>query len=242
MKLAKIVPAIDLIDGRCVRLRRGDYREQEVVGDDPVEVARLFSERGFSRLHLVDLSGARQGKPQHLATVKAITEATALSVDFSGGLRTTADIEAAFDAGASQVVVGSAAVLAPDEVGTWLTRFGGERIILGLDVLDGRVRIKGWEEESNVTLGQVVALFRDRGLAKVMSTEISRDGMLQGPATLYYQDLCEAYPDLSIIASGGVTTSQDIRDLGATGVKEIVVGKALYSGSLDLSEVKEFIW
>lgn len=242
MTKAKIVPAIDLMDGRCVRLRKGDFGEREIVGEDPVEVARSFHERGFSRLHLVDLSGARNEKPQHLAIVRAITKEVPLCVDFSGGLRTTRDIEAAFDAGASQVVIGSAAVLTPAEVAHWLSVFGGDKVILGLDVLDGKVRIKGWEEESGLTLSQVVELFREQEIAKVMSTDISRDGMMQGPATAYYRDLCREYPDLSIIASGGVTTAQDIQDLAETGVAEIVVGKALYSGSLDLSKVREFVW
>jgi phosphoribosylformimino-5-aminoimidazole carboxamide ribotide isomerase len=242
MRRTKIVPAIDLIDGRCVRLRKGNFGQQEIVGENPVEIARSFCERGFSRLHLVDLSGARQGRPQHLAMVKAITDQTSLSVDFSGGLRTTTDIEAAFDAGASQVVIGSAAVLAPDEVVRWLGSFGGDKIILGLDVLAGEVRIKGWEAESGLTFRQVVESFRSQGLTKIMSTEISRDGMLQGPATTYYRELCTEYPGLSIIASGGVATAQDIQDLAGTGVEEIIVGKALYSGSLDLTKVEEFVW
>lgn len=242
MRGAKIVPAIDLIDGRCVRLRQGDFKQQEVVGESPLDVAREFEKQGFSRLHVVDLSGARAGEPQHLDVVKAITRETNLKVDFSGGLRRTPDIEAAFQSGVSQVVIGSAAVLTPDDVVMWFATFGGEKIILGLDVLDGRVRIKGWEEGSGCTVAQVLARYMDCGLSRVMSTDIARDGTLQGPAVGYYSELCASFPGISFIASGGVSTAQDIRELDTTGVAEIIVGKALYSGSLNLAEVKEFVW
>ena len=242
MKRCRIVPAIDLIGGRCVRLRQGSFDQKEVVGEDPVSVAQGFAEQGFSRLHLVDLDGAREGSPRHLATVRAIRDATGLFIDFSGGLRSTDDVARALDSGAQQVVIGSAAVLNPNEVRNWIALFGEDSIIVGLDVLNGEVRIKGWEEGSALKLGAVLDRFDGSGLKRIMSTDISRDGMLQGPAVDMYLELCQRYPALQIIASGGVSSARDVQRLATSGVSEIVVGKALYAGTLTVSEVQEFIW
>lgn len=242
MKRCKIVPAIDLIQGKCVRLRQGSFDEKEVVGEDPVVVAQGFAQAGFSRLHVVDLDGARAGSPRHLEIVRAIKAATPLAIDFSGGLRTATDIEQALESGAQQVVIGSAAVLAPDDVVSWIERFGSEAVIVGLDVLHGEVRIKGWQEGSSLTIGSVLERFAGSGLKRVMSTDISKDGTLQGAAVDLYQALCRDYPAISFIASGGIATAVDLRQVATTGVSEIIVGKALYAGTLDLSEVREFIW
>lgn len=242
MTRCKIVPAIDLIQGRCVRLRQGSFDQKEIVGDDPIVVAQGFARAGFSRLHVVDLDGARAGSPRHLEIVKEIRSTTALEIDFSGGLRTTDDIERALENGARQVVIGSAAVLAPDEVIGWIKRFGSDSVIVGLDVLHGEVRIKGWQEGSALSIGAVLERFAGSGLKRVMSTDISKDGTLQGAAVDLYRSLCQDYPSLAFIASGGVATATDLRQVATTGVSEIIVGKALYAGTLDLSQVAEFVW
>lgn len=242
MKRCRIVPAIDLIDGRCVRLSRGEFTTSEVVADNPVEMAKVFESHGFTRLHVVDLSGARSGVPQHLSVIEEIAQATKLTIDFSGGIRTEQSLKCAFDSGASYVVVGSAAIADREEVRSWMDAYGSRRFILGFDVLDGFVRIKGWEEATTVSLKAALACYSDQDLYGVMSTDISRDGMLLGPAVEMYQRLHTENQQLSIIASGGVAQGEDIRALAAAGVSEIIVGKALYTGSLCLADVKEFIW
>jgi phosphoribosylformimino-5-aminoimidazole carboxamide ribotide isomerase len=242
MSECRIVPAIDLIDGRCVRLRKGNFDEKEVVGEDPVEVARSFAASGFTRLHVVDLDGARSGSPRHLALVQRIAAETGLSVDVSGGIRTTRDLVQALESGARQVVIGSAAVERPDLVREWIEQFGSDAVIVGLDVLNGEVRIKGWQEGSSRTVAQVLERFVDSGLRWLMSTDISRDGTLEGVSVEMYRVLRREYPELRIIASGGVTNAADVRSLADAGVQEIIVGKALYAGTLQPGEVREFVW
>jgi phosphoribosylformimino-5-aminoimidazole carboxamide ribotide isomerase len=242
MSECRIVPAIDLIDGRCVRLRKGNFDEKEIVGEDPVEVARSFAASGFTRLHVVDLDGARSGTPRHLALVQRIAAETGLSVDISGGIRTTRDLAQALESGARQVVIGSAAVERPDLVREWIEQFGSDAVIVGLDVLNGEVRIKGWQEGSSLSVAQVLERFADSGLRWLMSTDISRDGMLEGVSVEMYRVLRREYPELRIIASGGVTNAADVRSLADAGVQEIIVGKALYAGTLQPGEVREFVW
>lgn len=242
MSECRIVPAIDLIEGRCVRLRQGSFDEKQVVGEDPLAVARGFASSGFTRLHLVDLDGARSGSPRHLPLVREIVSETGLSVDVSGGLRTAEDVALALESGARQVVIGSAAVERPAMVREWISRFGADAIIVGLDVLGVEVRIRGWQEGSSLTVAQVLERFADSGLKWLMSTDISRDGMLQGASVEMYRALRREYPDLQVIASGGVTNVDDVRDLAAADVREIIVGKALYAGTLQAEEVREFVW
>jgi phosphoribosylformimino-5-aminoimidazole carboxamide ribotide isomerase len=242
MSECRIVPAIDLIDGRCVPLRKGNFDEKEIVGEDPVEVARSFAASGFTRLHVVDLDGARSGTPRHLALVQRIAAETGLSVDISGGIRTTRDLAQALESGARQVVIGSAAVERPDLVREWIEQFGSDAVIVGLDVLNGEVRIKGWQEGSSLSVAQVLERFADSGLRWLMSTDISRDGMLEGVSVEMYRVLRREYPELRIIASGGVTNAADVRSLADAGVQEIIVGKALYAGTLQPGEVRDFVW
>jgi phosphoribosylformimino-5-aminoimidazole carboxamide ribotide isomerase len=242
MNRCRIVPAIDLIEGRCVRLRQGNFAEREEMGDDPVEIARGFAASGFTRLHLVDLDGARSGIPRHLGVLRRIVAETGLQIDVSGGLRTDDTVAEALESGASQVIVGSAAVERPEMVRGWITRFGADAVVVGVDVLNGEVRIKGWQEGSSRTVREVLERYADSGLRWVMSTDITRDGMLEGPSLEIYRTLGRDYPDISIIASGGVTSADDVRALAETGVREIIVGKAIYAETLDQSEVRDLIW
>ena len=242
MKRCRIVPAIDLIEGRCVRLHQGNFERTEVVGEDPVAVARGFAEAGFRRLHVVDLDGARAGVPRHLEVAKLIQAATPLEIDYSGGIRSADDIARALEFGARKVVIGSAAVLAPNDVISWIDRYGADAVIVGLDVLNGEVRIKGWQEGSALSIDAVLKNFAGSRLQQVMSTDISKDGTLGGAAVDLYRSLCGEYPQLSFIASGGIASAADVKAVGTTGVGEIIVGKALYSGSLSLTEVQEYVW
>jgi phosphoribosylformimino-5-aminoimidazole carboxamide ribotide isomerase len=242
MRRCRIVPAIDLIGGRCVRLEQGDFSKDAVVADDPVAQARTFEAQGFSRLHLVDLDGAKQGTPRHLDVLESITRATSLSVDYSGGLRREEDVSAALDRGASQVLLGSVAVLKPEICTEWFSRFGADLLILGLDVLEGLVRVKGWQEATTVTIHDVIERYIDVGLQSVMSTDISKDGMLAGPAFALYRELSSRYPTLRVIASGGVRNESDVAQLAEQGACEVIVGKALYSGEMKLESAGDFVW
>jgi phosphoribosylformimino-5-aminoimidazole carboxamide ribotide isomerase len=234
----RLVPAIDLISGRSVRLSRGDFSTQLEVGSgDPLILAQEFAELGFGRLHLVDLDGARSGAPKHLELLRAITQSTPLEVDISGGLRTASDIEAALAAGAKQVVIGSSAVINPRECHQWFKSFGGERIILGVDILERTVRVKGWIEDSGMLIDHLIEDYLSDGLSYLMSTDISRDGMLNGPALELYRELTERYPTLKIIASGGIRDVADIEALDKIGVSEAIVGKGLYNGTLKVYDL-----
>lgn len=238
----RVVPAIDLMDGRCVRLRGGDFATAEVVGENPGAVARSFQEQGFGRLHVVDLSGARDGEPRHVEVVREIVAGTGLEVDYSGGIRRIEQVREVFDCGVRLIVLGSAAIKQLDDVKVWIDAYGPDRFIFGLDVCDGTIRVSGWREDSGVALDDALGNLLELGVSRVMSTDIRRDGLLAGPAVNLYQDLCARYPQLHIVASGGVTTADDVRELASVGVREVIVGKALYSNRIQASDISEFVW
>ena len=237
MNKIELIPAIDIIDGQCVRLTKGDYAQKTVYRDSPAEVAREFEQLGFRRLHVVDLDGAKSSHIVNSAALKAITTQTQLTVDFGGGIKTDADIEAAFEAGASMVTVGSIAVTQPDRFMGWLDKYGADRMILGADVRNGKISINGWKEDSTEDLLPFLSKYVDAGVKNVLCTEISKDGTLQGPATELYQRVMEAYPTLHLIASGGVSSIADIRALAKAGIPAVVFGKAIYEGKIDLKEL-----
>ena len=240
--MIELIPAIDLIDGKCVRLTKGDYDTKKVYADDPVALARSFEQLGFRRLHLVDLDGARSRHVVNDAVLRRITRETQLIVDFGGGVKTDEDIRKAFDAGASMVTAGSIAVTEPETFLRWMETYGAERMILGADVRDGYISINGWQEESRQRLADFLARYMKAGTRHVLCTEISRDGMLQGPAIALYREVMEAHPECHLIASGGVSDIQDIRDLQEAGIPAVVFGKAIYEGRIDMEEMaKEFI-
>ena len=236
-----LIPAIDIIDGRCVRLTKGDYTQKTVYAEDPVEIAHRMEDLGFCRLHVVDLDGARSKHVVNLDILRRITEETKLVVDFGGGVKTEEDMRKVLDAGAHMVTVGSIAVTAPEMVMQWLQAFGAERIVLGADVKNGRISINGWKEESAQELLPFLDSYMSKGIRHVLCTDISKDGMLQGPATPLYQSIMQAYPSCQLIASGGVSSIEDIRALAAAGIPAVVFGKAIYEGRINLSElIKEF--
>ena len=232
-----IIPAIDLIDGKCVRLTGGDYARQTTYNDDPVAQARTFEAAGLTHLHLVDLDGARAGRVVNLAVLEAIAAATSLHVDFGGGVRDTEQLERVLGAGARQVTAGSIAVKRPRVVLEWLERFGPEVVILGMDVRGSRVAISGWEEKSALDWPKFLADYRAAGARRVVCTDVARDGMMSGPALGLYREILEQAPGVELVASGGIRSVQDLercRELGCAGA---IVGKAIYEGAVALERL-----
>ena len=235
--MIELIPAIDIIEGQCVRLTKGDYDQKTVYRDSPAEVAKEFEEIGFKRLHVVDLDGAKSKHIVNSDVLHRITTDTQLIVDFGGGIKTDEDIEKAFAAGASMVTIGSIAVTNPDLFMGWLEKYGAERIILGADVRHGKVSINGWKEDSSEDLLPFLKKYIDAGVKNVLCTEISKDGTLTGPAIELYQSMMAAYPELHLIASGGVSSIDDIKALEAAGIPAVVFGKAIYEGKINLNEL-----
>ena len=234
--MIELIPAIDIIDGKCVRLTKGDYDTKTVYGD-PVEMARMLEDKGFSRLHIVDLDGAKSRHIVNVEALKGITSQTKLTVDFGGGIKTDDDINKAFDNGAAMVTIGSVAISAPDLFDGWLEKYGAEKIILGADVRNGKISINGWKEDSDTDLLPFLARYVEHGVKTVLCTEISRDGMLGGTAVELYSQIMAAYPTLHLIASGGVSKAEDIHELNRRGIPAVVFGKSIYEGMIDLDEL-----
>ena len=235
--MIELIPAIDIIEGQCVRLTKGDYDRKTVYRDSPAEVAKEFEQSGFKRLHVVDLDGAKSKHIVNSSMLSRITAETQLIVDFGGGIKTDEDIEKAFEAGASMVTVGSIAVTRPELFMGWLDKYGADRMILGADVRNGKISINGWKEDSTEDLLPFLKKYIDAGVKNVLCTEISKDGTLQGPAIGLYKDVMTAYPQLHLIASGGVSSIDDIRALDAAGIPAVVFGKAIYEGKINLKEL-----
>lgn len=233
----ELIPAIDIIEGQCVRLTKGDYGQKTVYRDSPAEVAREFESFGFKRLHVVDLDGAKSKHIVNDAVLNAITSNTSLTVDFGGGIKTDGDIEKAFASGAAMVTVGSIAVTQPELFMGWLEKYGSERMILGADVRHGMISINGWKEDSSEELLPFLKKYVEAGVKNVLCTEISKDGTLAGPAIDLYKKVIDAYPQLHLIASGGVSSKEDILALDKAGIPAVVFGKAIYEGKINLKEL-----
>lgn len=230
----ELIPAIDVIEGKCVRLTKGDYGQKKVYNEDPVAQAVAFEQLGFRRLHVVDLDGAKASHVVNLDVLRGITEHTRLTVDFGGGIKSDDDIEKAFANGASMVTIGSVAVKQPELFLGWLEKYGSERIILGADVRNGYVSTNGWKEDSKEELLPFLDRYVQAGVRNVLCTEISKDGTLEGPAIELYKRVMAHYPDLHLIASGGVSCDGDITKLDEAGIPAVVFGKAWYEGRIDL--------
>ena len=235
--MIELIPAIDIIDGQCVRLTKGDYDQKTVYRDSPAEVAKEFEQLGFKRLHVVDLDGAKSKHIVNDSVLRRITTETNLTVDFGGGIKTDEDIEKAFEAGAAMVTVGSIAVTQPDLFIGWLNKYGADRMILGADVRNGKISINGWKEDSAEDLLPFLQKYIEAGVKNVLCTEISKDGTLQGPAIELYKEVMAAYPQLHLIASGGVSSKDDIEALDRAGIPAVVFGKAIYEGRINLKEL-----
>ena len=235
----ELIPAIDIINGQCVRLTKGDYDQKTVYGK-PLDMALEFERIGFERLHVVDLDGAKSKHIVNDGVLKEITSQTRLTVDFGGGIKTDEDLEKAFASGAAMVTVGSIAVTEPERFMGWLEKYGAEKMILGADVRHGKISINGWKEDSAEDLLPFLKKYIDAGVKNVLCTEISKDGTLAGPAIDLYQRMMEVYPELHLIASGGVSSIADIEALDAAGIPAVVFGKAIYEGKIDLKELISF--
>jgi phosphoribosylformimino-5-aminoimidazole carboxamide ribotide isomerase len=239
--MIEIIPAIDVIDGKCVRLSQGDYDQKKVYNENPAEVAKMFEDAGVRRLHLVDLDGA---KAQHIVNYKvleSITSKTNLVVDFGGGLKSDDDLRIAFECGASMVTGGSIAVKNPDVFLSWIEKFGAEKIILGADVKDEKIAVGGWIETTDLSLIPFIKKFKDKGVDKVICTDISKDGMLQGASNELYKKILDNFPDLYLVASGGVSCMDDIKALNDANVPAVITGKAIYEGKIKLAEIASFL-
>lgn len=239
--MIEFIPAIDIIDGKCVRLSQGKYDSQKVYNENPVEVAKEFEAYGISRLHVVDLDGAASHHVVNYRVLDRIASQTSLIIDFGGGVKSDEDLAIAFENGAQMVTLGSIAVKQPETLCQWLDKYGNEKIILGADVKDKKIAISGWKEESSQELMPFLDYYIKRGITKVLCTDISRDGMLEGPSTPLYKDIMATYPELHLIASGGVSGLDDILKLHEAGIPAVVVGKALYEGKISLRELSRYI-
>lgn len=234
--MIELIPAIDIIGGQCVRLTKGDYNAKKTYDSHPEDVARRFYDMGVRRLHVVDLDGAKADHIVNLDTLKKIT-ALGMTVDFGGGIKQESDLQAAFDHGAAMVTVGSLAATAPARLLQWAEKYGPDRFIVGADALNGRVMIKGWREDGGMSLDEFVSFYMSHGITRVLCTDISRDGTLGGPNTALYQSIMAKHPGCRLIASGGVSCTEDIRTLDAACIPSVVFGKAYYEGRIDLSSL-----
>jgi phosphoribosylformimino-5-aminoimidazole carboxamide ribotide isomerase len=236
----KIIPAIDIIDGSCVRLTQGDYTQKKIYNENPLEIARSFEEAGIRYLHLVDLDGAKAGRVTNWDVVHSLTEATSLSIDFGGGIKTRDEIRRLLDLGVKKVNLGSIAVKNRKLVEAWLNEFGAEYIILSADVKNESIAINGWQENASIPIDQFLEDYLQSGIRHVTCTDISTDGMLTGPNVELYKRLLRDHPGLELTASGGVGSIDDLHTLAATGVDGVIVGKAIYEGRITLNQIRDF--
>ena len=239
--MIELIPAIDIIDGKCVRLSQGDYDTKKIYNEKPLEVAKEFEANGIQRLHVVDLDGAKSSHVVNYKVLDAIAGHTSLTIDFGGGIKTDEDLVIAFENGAHMVTLGSVAVKKPELFKKWLHQYGAEKIILGADVKDNRVSVSGWLEEGPQELMPFLTDYTQEGVSKVLCTDISRDGMLQGPSIELYKQVMQRFPTMHLIASGGVSGVDDIIRLDEAGIPAVVFGKALYEGRITMKDLKRFM-
>lgn len=235
----RIIPAIDIIDGKCVRLSQGDYDSKKIYNEDPLEVALEFQDNGVQYLHLVDLDGAKAGKVINYKVLEKLANRTDLQIDFGGGIRTDNDVRIALESGAKQITGGSVAVKDRALFLSWLEKYGADRIILGADARDRKIAVSGWLDSTEEKLSDFIKAYQKQGVQYVISTDISKDGMLQGPAFDLYKELMEEAPEIKLIASGGVSSMNDLEQLAEAGLEGAIVGKAIYEGHITLKELSK---
>ncbi|TXB66346.1 1-(5-phosphoribosyl)-5-[(5-phosphoribosylamino)methylideneamino]imidazole-4-carboxamide isomerase [Phaeodactylibacter luteus] len=235
-----LIPAIDIIDGKCVRLTQGDYSQKKVYNEDPLEVAKAYEAHGLQRLHLVDLDGAKAERIVNHAVLEKMASKTSLHIDFGGGLKSDEDLRIAFECGAQQVTGGTIAVKDPETFKGWLAQHGASRIILGSDVKNGKVAVSGWQEESDLPLFPFLERYQEEGIRYTICTDVSKDGLLQGTSLELYGAIRDRFPALNLIASGGVTTMGDLEALRELGCYGAIIGKAIYEGRISLKELERF--
>lgn len=235
--MIEIIPAIDIIDGKCVRLSQGDYNAKKIYNEDPLEVARMFEDAGICRLHLVDLDGAKAKRIVNLKVLEKIANETSLVIDFGGGVQSDSDIANAFNAGASMVTGGSIAVRNKELFSKWIDKYSSDKIILGADCKEYKIAVSGWQEETSLDVLPFIREYTKKGIYYVVCTDINKDGMLEGPSIKLYKEILTAFPDLYLIASGGIGSLQDILDLEKAGIPAVILGKAIYENKISLDEL-----
>lgn len=238
--MIEIIPAIDIINGECVRLSQGDYSRKTIYASSPLDMARVYADAGIRRLHLVDLDGAKAGYPLNLDILRKIAAENIIKIEWGGGIKDRRGLEAVLDAGADYAIIGSLAVKNPELMEEWLQEFGGNRIILGADIRNGKVSVNGWLEDSPLSVSDLIDRFLPFGLKEVICTDISKDGMLEGPSVQLYLDLAKKYPDITFTVSGGVSSMGDIMELDALGLPRVIVGKAIYENRISLNDLKKY--
>lgn len=236
-----IIPAIDLIGGKCVRLTKGDYTQQTTYSEQPLDVAREFEDAGITRLHMVDLDGARTGTLTNLKVLEEVAAGTKLRIDYGGGIKTIQDVGSVLNAGAQMAAIGSMAVRHPELLEEWLLEFGADTFFIGADVLEGQIRISGWLQDGGIDIFSFVGRMIGLGVTNIFCTDIERDGALQGPSLDLYIKIIAEHPEIRLVASGGVTTVEDIRKLKEAGCSGAIIGKALYEGHITLKQLTEFL-
>ncbi len=236
----QIIPAIDIIDGKCVRLTEGDYSQKKIYNEHPLEVAKEFEGAGLQRLHLVDLDGAKAGAVKNWKVLETIAAKTSLIIDFGGGIKKEEDVQIVFDSGAALATVGSIAVKDEERFVSWLQQFGADKFLLGADVKDEKIAIGGWLETTDIWIYDFIEKYINHGVQKIFCTDVSKDGKLQGPSTELYKNILTKFSKLHFIASGGVSSTKDLEELQNIGCSAAIVGKAIYEGRISLEELKQF--
>lgn len=235
----RIIPAIDIIEGKCVRLSKGDYDTKKIYNEDPLEVAKSFEDAGLNYLHLVDLDGAKAKHIVNWKVLEKLATRTNLNIDFGGGVKSDDDLRIAFESGASQITGGSIAVKEPVLFTSWITKYGSKKIILGADAMDGKIAVSGWQEDTDQEVEAFIADYIEKGIDYVISTDISKDGMLEGPSFELYESILKILPEIKLIASGGVSSMDDLVQLKEKGLEGAIVGKAIYENRITLKELSE---
>lgn len=237
----RIIPAIDIINGKCVRLSKGDYATQKIYSENPLEIAKQFEAHGIEYLHLVDLDGAKSNTIVNYKILDQIASKTSLKIDFGGGLKSNDDLRIAFENGANQITGGSIAVKNPDLFQDWIVEYGASKIILGADANDRKIAVSGWQEESKEDVIAFIEGYSQKGIEYVISTDIAKDGMLQGPSFALYQEILKTVPTIKLIASGGISSLDELPQLAELGCEGTIIGKAIYEGYISLQQLEQFI-
>lgn len=241
MSRIEILPAIDIIGGRCVRLSQGDYAQTKVYNESPVDMAKRYADCGVRRIHVVDLDGAKSSSPQNLKTLERMAVGANVEIEWGGGIKSGESLRALFDYGATYAIVGSVAAQKPELFAEWLSAYGGERMVLGADLRDGKVSVNGWQQEVEMTIDDIIEKFKPAGLKQVICTDISRDGMLQGPSFGLYTSLQERYGDVDFTVSGGISSMHDIEECNRLGLRKVIVGKAIYENRITLKDIEQWL-
>ena len=236
----QIIPAIDIIDGKCVRLTEGDYAQKTIYNENPLEVAKSFEDAGIKRLHLVDLDGAKAGVVKNWKILESIALHTKLVIDFGGGIKTDQDVALVFERGASLATIGSIAVANPELFLNWVSTYGAHAFFLGADVKDNLIAVNGWMKTSNISINDFIGGYLDKGITNIFCTDVTKDGRLEGPSTVLYQSLLTMFPNLKLVASGGVSSLQDLETLANIGCAGAIVGKAIYENRISLKALQQF--